>query len=506
MTAPRLAPVLMVQGTSSSVGKSLLVTGLCRLFADAGVRVAPFKAQNMSNNAAVTDTGGEIGRAQWVQARAARVRPRVEMNPVLLKPESNHRSQVILLGHPLATLDYRDYRNRREETWPAITAALDTLRAEHDLVIIEGAGSPAETNLRDRDVVNMAIALYASAPVFLAGDIDRGGVFAHLYGTWALVAPEERALIRGFILNKFRGDATLLTPAIDDLQRLTGIPTAGIVPWFPRHEIPEEDAVALETRSSDSTEAWSGIDVAVLRFPRIANFDDLDPLTAEPDVRVRWVESAAEWGDPDLLILPGTKSTIADLDWLRAQGLDACLISSFRGGAGVLGLCGGYQMLGVSLADPARVEGDREHADGLGLLPVTTVFAPRKRTAQSRAAVAGDRGLLDGARGIAVTGYEIHAGQTSTVTPDDTPAVTLPDGATVGATDEGGWVFGCYLHGLLHNTDLRRRLLTNVAHRRKRRYSPAPPRDDEAAFDRLATALRVSLDLRLLTDLTGISL
>ncbi|RJQ11710.1 MAG: cobyric acid synthase [Dehalococcoidia bacterium] len=496
----------MVQGTSSSVGKSLLVTGLCRLFADVGIRVAPFKAQNMSNNAAVTDTGGEIGRAQWVQARAARVRPRVEMNPVLLKPESNHRSQVILLGHPLATLDYRDYRKRREETWPAITAALDTLRAEHDLVIIEGAGSPAETNLRDRDVVNMAIALYANASVLLAGDIDRGGVFAHLYGTWALVAPEERALIRGFILNKFRGDATLLTPAIEDLQRLTGIPTIGIVPWFPRHEIPEEDAVALEARSSDSAGSWPGIDVAVMRFPRIANFDDLDPLSAEPDVRVRWVESAAEWGDPDLVILPGTKSTIADLDWLRAQGLETHLKASAKAGTGVLGLCGGYQMLGASLADPSRVEGDREYADGLGLLPVTTVFAAGKRTVQSRATVTGDQGLLEGARGIEVTGYEIHAGQTSVVPPAVTPAVTLPDGASVGVADEGGWIAGCYLHGLLHNDEFRRVLLTNIARRRHRQYAPAPPRDDEAAFDRLAGALRASLDLRLLTELTGIAL
>ncbi len=499
---PTPAPVLMVQGTSSSVGKSLLVTGLCRLFADAGVRVAPFKAQNMSNNAAVTDTGGEIGRAQWVQARAARVRPRVEMNPVLLKPESNHRSQVILMGHPLATLDYRDYRRRREETWPVITAALDTLRAEHDLVIIEGAGSPAETNLRDRDVVNMAIAQHAQAPVLLAGDIDRGGVFAHLYGTWALVAPEEQALIRGFILNKFRGDASLLTPAIDDLQRLTGIPTAGIVPWFPRHDIPEEDAVALETRAVDGTSAWAGIDVAVLRFPRIANFDDLDPLTAEPDVRVRWVEAPEDWGTPDLVVLPGTKSTIADLDWLRERGLEAPLRASVAGGAAVLGLCGGYQMLGRSLADPEHVESDREHAEGLGLLPVATVFARGKHTAQSRASIIGAHGLFEGAHGIEVAGYEIHAGQTAAAT----SAVALADGSPVGATDEGGWVAGCYLHGLLHNDSLRQTLLRNVARHRGRRYEPGPPRDDEAAFDRLAKALRASLDLQLLTRLTGIPL
>ena len=499
---PTPARVLMVQGTSSSVGKSLLVTGLCRLFADAGVRVAPFKAQNMSNNAAVTDTGGEIGRAQWVQARAARVRPRVEMNPVLLKPESNHRSQVILMGHPLATLDYRDYRRRREETWPVITAALDTLRAEHDLVIIEGAGSPAETNLRDRDVVNMAIALHAQAPVLLAGDIDRGGVFAHLYGTWALLAPEEQALIRGFILNKFRGDASLLTPAIEDLQRLTGIPTIGIVPWFPRHDIPEEDSVALETRAVDSTSAWGGIDVAVLRFPRIANFDDLDPLAAEPDVRIRWVEAPEDWGTPDLVVLPGTKSTIADLDWLRAVGLEAPLRASIAGGAAVLGLCGGYQMLGRTLTDPEHVESDREQAEGLGLLPVATVFARSKRTAQSRASVTAADGLFEGARGMEVTGYEIHAGQTEAMA----SAMVLADGSSVGAADEGGWVAGCYLHGLLHNDGVRQALLRNVSRRRSRQYQPGPPRDDEAAFDRLAEALRASLDLRLLTQLTGIAL
>ena len=501
---PGSAPVLMVQGTSSSVGKSLLVTGLCRLFADAGVRVALFKAQNMSNNAAVTDTGGEIGRAQWVQARAARARPRVEMNPVLLKPESDHRSQVILLGRPLGTFGYRDYRSRRDQTWPAVTASLDALRAEYDLVLIEGAGSPAETNLRDRDIVNMAVALYAQAPVLLAGDIDRGGVFAHLYGTWALVAPEERALVRGFILNKFRGDASLLTPAIDDLRRLTGVPTAGIVPWFPRHDIPEEDAVALETRPAAPGGAWPGVDVAVVRFPRIANFDDLDPLLAEPDVRVRWVESAAEWGDPDLVILPGTKSTIADLDWMRGQGLDAALSASASRGAAVLGLCGGYQMLGTAILDPAHVESARERAEGLGLLAVTTAFAPEKRTAQSEARVVAGRGLLAGAEGLLVTGYEIHAGQTAPDGAADTPAVALPDGTPAGVLDGGGWVAGCYLHGLLHHTELRRRVLANVAQRRGRRYAPAPPPDDEAAFDRLAAALRASLDLSLLHGLTGI--
>jgi adenosylcobyric acid synthase len=502
VTNPALGAVLMVQGTSSSVGKSLLATGLCRLFADAGVRVAPFKAQNMSNNAAVTDTGGEIGRAQWVQAHAARARPRVEMNPVLLKPESNHRSQVILMGHPLATLDYRDYRRRREEIWPVITAALDTLRAEHDLVIIEGAGSPAETNLRDRDVVNMAIALHAQAPVLLAGDIDRGGVFAHLYGTWALVAPEEQALIRGFILNKFRGDASLLTPAIEDLERLTGIPTAGIVPWFPRHEIPEEDSVALETRPSDNNAAWAGIDVAVVRFPRIANFDDLDPFRAEPDVRVRWVERADEWGDPDLVVLPGTKSTIADLDWLREQQLDTRLRWSIDHGAAVLGLCGGFQMLGKTLADPAHVESDRETAEGLGWLAADTVFSRGKRTAQSRAFISRGEGLLQGLSGIEVTGYEIHAGQTQATS----TAVTLTDGTSVGTADDGGWVLGCYLHGLMHNLDLRRGVLNNVARKRGKRFTPAPPRDDELAFDRLAEALRGSLDLPLLQRLTGVAL
>ena len=499
---PTPAPVLMVQGTSSSVGKSLLVTGLCRLFADAGVRVAPFKAQNMSNNAAVTDTGGEIGRAQWVQARAARVRPRVEMNPVLLKPESNHRSQVILMGHLLATLDYRDYRRRREETWPVITAALDTLRAEHDLVIIEGAGSPAETNLRDRDVVNMAIAMYAQAPVLLAGDIDRGGVFAHLFGTWALVAPEEQALIRGFILNKFRGDASLLTPAIEDLQRLTGIPTAGIVPWFPRHEIPEEDSVALETRTVDSTSTWAGIDVAVLRFPRIANFDDLDPLESESDVRVRWVETAEAWGDPDLVILPGTKSTIADLDWLRRQQLDTRLRWSIGRGAGVIGLCGGYQMLGQTLADPDHVESERDAAPGLGWLAAETVFSSGKRTTQSRAVITRDDGLLEGLRGVQVEGYEIHTGQTQT----GSVAITLMDGTGLGSVDETGWILGCYLHGLMHNPELRQSVLLSVARKRGKQFEPAPPRDDELAFNRLAEALRASLDLPLLERLTGIGL
>jgi adenosylcobyric acid synthase len=383
------ARVLMIQGTSSSVGKSLLTAALCRLFARRGVRAAPFKAQNMSNNAAVCADGAEIGRAQAVQAAAAGVAPTADMNPVLLKPEADSRSQVIVLGRHWQTLRASAFYRRKEELWPVVTAALDRLRAAYELVLIEGAGSPAELNLRALDIVNMAVARHARAPVLLAGDIDRGGIFAQLLGTLWLLEPEERALVRGLVVNKFRGDRALFADGVRILEERGGAPVLGVVPYLPALAVAEEDAVALDV---DRPGPRTGIDVAVIRLPHIANFDDFDPLRAEPGVGVRYVSSARELGAPRAVILPGTKSTIADLAWLRATGLAEAICTFVDRGGAVAGVCGGYQMLGRVIRDPEGVESPAGEVAGLGLLPVETTFAQEKATRQARGRVAGGPG------------------------------------------------------------------------------------------------------------------
>lgn len=492
--------VLMIQGTASSAGKSFLVAGLCRLFVQEGMRVAPFKAQNMSNNAFVTIEGHEIGRAQAVQAQGARLVPHVDMNPVLLKPEADHRSQVIVMGKPLATLNAAAYQEAKASIWDDVTAALNRLREQYDLVIVEGAGSPAEINLKARDISNMRVALYAQAPVLIAGDIDRGGVFAHLYGTYWLLEPDERALVKGFLINKFRGDASLLEPGLTDIEGLTGVPVAGVVPWLRDVHLPEEDAVAIERRK-DPRSPHIGVDVAVLHFPRIANFDDFDPLEEEPDVRVRYVHHSEELGDPDVIVLPGTKATMADLSWLRSGGFEQILRDARDAGATIVGICGGYQALGRHIADPDGAESTVTEMPGLDLLPVTTVFSADKTTSQSTAVVTADAGILQGLATIELAGYEIHTGATQV---EDGVAVRLANGEPLGAIDDSGRVFGCYLHGLFHNDDFRRGFLANVARSRGKRYAPAVTESVDASFDRLADALRSSIDLPLLYRLVGL--
>jgi adenosylcobyric acid synthase len=485
---------IMVQGTASSAGKSFLVAGLCRLLANEGLSVAPFKAQNMSNNAFVTAEGLEIGRAQAVQAFAARIRPHVDMNPVLLKPEADHRSQVVVMGKPVATLAAAAYQELKEQIWGDVTAAVGRLREGHDVVVIEGAGSPAEINLKARDISNMRVALHARSPVLLVGDIDRGGVFAHLYGTYWLLDPPERALVKGFVINKFRGDPSLLEPGLTDIARLTdGVPVAGVIPWVHDLRLPEEDSVAIDRRK-DAGGPFDGLDVAVLRFPRIANFDDFDPLEAEADVRVRYVEGPSDLREPDLIILPGTKATVADLDWLRSRGLEEELRRSATMGVPVIGICGGFQMLGRSIDDPDGVESTVRSIEGLGLIDAQTRFSPAKRTRQSTAVIVTGEGMLRGLKGVAVDGYEIHAGRT---TIDGPVAVRTVGGDPLGALDDGGWVFGCYLHGLFRADLLRQRLLENVARLRGKHYRPSRIESDDAAFDRLAHLLRSSLDLDL---------
>lgn len=486
-----LAPVLMVQGTASSVGKSALVAGLCRLYARLGVRVAPFKAQNMSNNAAVC-AGGEIGRAQYAQALAAGVEPCVDMNPVLLKPQGS-ASQVIVRGQVSGVQTAAEYfGSGRLNLWPTVTESLARLRAKHDLVIAEGAGSPAEVNLRDRDVVNMRVALEADADVLLVGDIDRGGVFAALLGTWEWLTPAERARVRGFVLNKFRGDASLLAPAPALLEDRTGVPVLGVVPWVDDLGLPEEDAASLSQRATPTPL----VDVAVVRLPHVANFDELGPLAAEPGVQVRYVTSPEELRAPDLVVLPGTKATVPDLRWLWQRGLAQRVRWLARHGTAVLGLCGGYQMLGYSVRDPHRTESDHSEGEGLGLLPVVTELVPEKRLARVGGTVRAiaDRSAWGALAGLPVAGYEIHMGRTTPVVDGVGPLLDLRYGPD-GAVSNDGVVVGTYLHGLLERPEPRRALVRALAAARGYTWQPTATAALVDPFDRWADVLEGCLRL-----------
>ncbi|QNP59602.1 cobyric acid synthase [Paenacidovorax monticola] len=444
------ARCVMVLGTTSGAGKSWLATALCRHYARQGLRVAPFKAQNMSNNARVVagpgETWGEIGCAQYFQALAARAVPDVRMNPLLLKPEADTRSQVVLLGQVSEELSAMPWRGRSLRVWPQIAAALDQLRAENDVVVIEGAGSPAETNLHASDVVNMRVARHAGARCLLVTDIDRGGAFAHLYGTWALLPEDERALIRGFVLNKFRGDASLLAPAPEDLRQRTGIPTVAIIPMQWHHGLPEEDGV-FDDRARASGAVHTT--VAVLAYPRISNLDEFQPLKNVPGVRLVWARSPAELAGADWIVLPGSKATAADLAWLRAQGLDGAIAAHAARGGRVLGVCGGLQMLGEALIDTEGIDGN---APGLGLLPLVTAFARDKTVRPTRARFGALPGAWAPLAGVEVAGYEIHHGQTAQhpamTAKGDVAREVLPGMAWSNAA---GNVLGLYLHGLFED-------------------------------------------------------
>ncbi len=506
------ARTIMVQGTASSVGKSLLVTGLCRLFARAGLRVAPFKAQNMALNAAVASDGGEIGRAQMVQAEAAGLPATVDMNPILLKPEGDSRSQVVVLGKPWASLHAADYHARKPELRRVVRESLERLRSRVDLVVIEGAGSPAEVNLKDRDIVNMDVARAVDAPVLLVGDIDRGGVFAAFVGTIALLEPDERARVAAFVVNKFRGDRALLEPGLEFLRERTGIPVLGVLPFLRGLRIADEDSVSLDERPQTRRAGPGELDVAVVRLPRISNFDDLEPLEHEPGIVVRYVERAADLRGADLVILPGSKSTIPDLSWLRASGFAGEIAARARRGEPILGLCGGCQMLGGSIEDPLGVESEVASAEGLALLPLSTRFGREKVTAQARAR-AVEASFLHPRDGAAIAGYEIHMGVTGRgdggrpafeVTFRNERPCAVPDGA-VGA---GGAVVGTMLHGILENDGVRAALLD---HLRARRGLPAgaPARagaERQASYDRLARAVGEAIDWDLLARIVGLGL
>ena len=507
MTQDGPARVVMVQGTSSHAGKSILATALCRIFARDGLRVAPFKAQNMSLNSYATPDGAEIGRSQAVQAAAAMTEPRVEMNPVLLKPEGGGRSQLVLMGRPRAAASPGEYHDLRPAIWQQVVSALARLRADYDVVVIEGAGSPAEINLKRHDIVNMRVALHAGAPVLLVGDIDRGGVFAHLVGTMALLDPEERALVKGHVINKFRGDPSLLTPGLAFLEERTGAPVAGVIPYFLDIHVPEEDSLGLDAESRDEDE--SALDVAVMRLPHIANFDDFDPLRREPGVRLRYVGGAAEFGAPDLVVIPGSKTTVADLDWLRATGLAEDVVAARRGGTPVVGICAGYQMLGAALLDPQGVESPRAETPGLGLLRGSTTFMPCKSTHQVRARVAEARGLLRGCEGAEVSAYEIHVGVTSVEGHSRPFVVESRSGRAVdeadGALDDDGLTLGAYLHGLFHNRAVRRSILERAAERRGVTLPPGEDVDPDAEYDKLAALVRANLDMELVYRVTGLA-
>lgn len=444
------ARAVMVLGTTSGAGKSWLTTALCRYYARQGLKVAPFKAQNMSNNARVVACAqgeGEIGSAQYFQALAAGAEPDVRMNPLLLKPERDTHSQVVLLGRVDEALTRLPWRARSAQVWPVVAGALDALMSENDVVVIEGAGSPAEINLSDSDIVNLRVARHVQARCLLVSDIDRGGAFAHLYGTWALLPEADRALICGFVLNKFRGDASLLAPAPERLHALTGIPTVATLPLWPGHGLPEEDGVFDAATTTGGGPIRRRI--AVIVYPRISNLDEFQPLKNIPGVQLRWARSPEQLQGVDWVILPGSKHTSGDLAWLRAQGLDAAIAAHAQQGGAVLGICGGLQMLGEALVDAHGIDGN---APGLGLLPLVTAFEPVKQVRRTQATFGPVVGPWAALSGVTVQGYEIHHGQTA-------PHPAMQRAGQVAREllpglawqNPSGHVLGLYLHGLFED-------------------------------------------------------
>ena len=431
----KMAKKIMIQGTMSNVGKSLLAAGLCRIFRQDGYKVAPFKSQNMALNSFITKDGSEMGRAQVVQAEAAGIEPDVRMNPILLKPTTDVGSQVIVLGQVMGNMKAVEYYKHKRELVPYVMKAFNELAAENDIIVIEGAGSPAEINLKDEDIVNMGFARMVNAPVLLAGDIDRGGVFAQLYGTVELLEPEEKKLIKGTIVNKFRGDKAILEPGLRQLEELCGVPVAGVIPYL-HLDIDDEDS--LTERFDNRTERRL-IDIAVIRIPKISNFTDFAAFDGYENLSVRYVDRVADLGDPDMIISPGTKSTIADLKWLRESGMEAKILQAADHGKLIFGICGGYQMLGRSVADPEMTEAETpETIKGMGLLPIETVFVGEKRQTQTSGTLPEIPGELSELSGLGFEGYEIHMGRSGNDLPQ---IVSMSD-------SEDCNVYGSYIHGI----------------------------------------------------------
>jgi adenosylcobyric acid synthase len=484
------AAAVMLQGTGSNVGKSLLVAGLCRLFSRRGYAVRPFKPQNMSNNAAVTADGGEIGRAQALQARAAGAKLSVDMNPVLLKPQTEIGAQVVVQGKIFGACQARDYHALKPKLLPHVLESYQRLAAETDLVLVEGAGSPAEVNLRAGDIANMGFAEAADLPVVLVGDIDRGGVIASLVGTHALLEPHERARLKGYIVNKFRGDPSLFDGAHPIIEARTGMTNLGVLPWFEdAKRLPAEDALDLEA----GTPADGTIRVAAPRWPRLANFDDLDPLAAEPDVALTFVQPGeALPGDADLVILPGSKATLVDLAAFRDNGWDVDLHAHIRRGGLVLGLCGGFQMLGRTIADPDGIEGAPATVEGLGWLDIETLLTGEKALIETVG--------VELSSGLPIKGYEMHVGR-SEGSALDRPFLDL-DGRPEGAVAEDGRILGCYVHGLFASDRFRHDFLNRLRRRRCSgvRYEAMV----DETLDRLAAHLERHLNVAAIMRIGGL--
>ncbi len=488
------AKCIMIQGTMSGAGKSLLCAALCRIFAQDGYKVAPFKSQNMALNSYITRDGLEMGRAQVMQAEAAGVEPDVRMNPILLKPSSDVGSQVIVCGKVRGQMAARDYFRYKKQLIPEIMQAYDSLARENDILVIEGAGSPAEINLKADDIVNMGFAKLVDAPVLLVGDIDRGGVFAQLYGTVALLEEDERARICGLIINKFRGDRSILEPGLAMLEEKTHIPVAGAVPYV-HVDVDDEDSLSPRLECS---RAVKPIDIAVIRLPRISNFTDFTPLDAHPSLGVRYVGQAHELGRPDLVILPGTKSTMEDLLWLRQNGLEAEISKLAADGVSVLGVCGGYQMLGQHIADPQQTEGTQTDLRGMGLLPTHTTFCADKTRTRVSAQV-----TCDAFAGAKLEAYEIHMGVTEGA---EQPFCTLSNGTQDGCVQ--GNVFGTYLHGLFDTGELAQRLAAYLCRRKGIEPAQAQPVSRYAyaqtQYDILADSVRNAMDIDNLYRIMGV--
>lgn len=482
-----MAKNIMIQGTMSNAGKSLLCAALCRIFRQDGYAVAPFKSQNMALNSFITASGGEMGRAQVVQAEAAGIAPDVRMNPILLKPTTDVGSQVIVNGTVLGNMSAAEYYQKKRELLPAVMEAYHGLAAEYDVIVIEGAGSPAEINLKQDDIVNMGLAKLVDAPVLLVGDIDRGGVFAQLYGTVALLEPDERARIKGTVVNKFRGDRAILEPGLRQLEAVCGVPVAGVVPWL-HVDVDDEDSLTGRFHR-DTTRKL--IDIAVIRLPRISNFTDFSPFERYQNVSLRYVGRASELCQPDMIFLPGTKSTIADLLWLRQSGLEAAVKQTVAAGTPVFGVCGGYQMLGNRISDPEGAEAaGAAEAAGMGLLDMDTVFRGEKIQTQAGGVFSGLRGLLSPLNGLAYAGYEIHMGRAEA----DAPAPPLAG---------SGNVFGSYIHGLFDAPGVADALLRALCDAKGVPFAALGAFDaaayKERQYDLLADAVRGGLDMELVS-------
>ena len=506
-----MAKTIMMQGTSSHVGKSILVTALCRIFYQDGLHVVPFKAQNMALNSYVTRDGKEMGRAQVAQAEAAGLAPEVDMNPVLLKPTGHASSQVVLMGKPIGNMSAKEYhKGYSVKLFDTVKEALARLDKEYEVIVIEGAGSPAEVNLHDNDIVNMRVARHLQAPVLLIADIDRGGALASLVGTLELLTEEERGLVKGLIINKFRGDVSLLQPAVDFLEKKTGKPVLGIIPHIDHMGIDDEDSVSLEEKQEKPKEG--DVKIAVIRTPKISNFTDFNCLSGEEDVSLYYVQDATSIGEPDLIMLPGSKNTTEDMMYLRSSGIAAAISERVAKGTPLIGICGGYQMLGKEIRDPHHTESDKDGTEGLGLLDMRTTFSEEKLTSQVEADCNDWHFLGEKLSAKGLRGYEIHMGETEFFGKTDAHPLTITKRADTSAdivegTCRGdGLVFGTYIHGIFDHDEFRRAVLNAI---RKKKGLPSLKNtrnvraEKERSYDALADVVRQHLDMDKVRKIMG---